>query len=120
MLCLRQEVEDPAAVVITDHERGADAMALQRPQAVHVVIEREVAKQQYRRRRIAAGGDTEAAGDQPVDPTRSPVGIEPLLRAGESPEAVGGSDRHARSDEDLSWVGQTRAQSPDHVTLVKR
>src|ERR1700686_3615120 len=50
VLSLRQEVEHASAVVIADHDRGPNAVSPQSPQTVHVVVQRQVPKQQHRRR----------------------------------------------------------------------
>src|SRR5437879_1230225 len=106
VLNLRQEVENAAAVVVADDDGRPDAMAPDRPEAVHVVIDGQVAKQKHRRNVALAGGDAETGGDEAIDSTGAAVAIETLEWFGERPESVGGADRHARTDEDLSGIRQ--------------
>src|SRR4029077_14807409 len=99
-----QKVEHSAAVVVADDNRRPEPVASQRPQAVHVVIQRQVAEEKDRRSVWTAGREPDAGGNQAVDAACAAVAEKALLRLRMRPEAVGRANRHARTDEDLRRV----------------
>ena len=74
----RQEVEDPAAVVVDEHDRQLQAEPRGGEQAADVVRERDVADQQHdRSRRAPAAAAPKARGDRSVDAVRAAVAEHP-------------------------------------------
>src|SRR5258708_26155756 len=113
VLGLRQKAEHAAAIVVTDNERRADAVSLQRPESVHVVIKREVAEQDHRGDVVTGGRHPKACRHQTVDAACTPIRDETLLSFCQRPETVRRADGQARPDEDLARLWQASAPRLD-------
>ena len=113
-----QEVEDPAAVVVEQHDDELQAEPRGGEQPADVVGERDVADQQHDRP-ARGGGDAERGRDRAVDAVRAAVGehAERGRRARE--ERLDVADRHRRGDHERRVVGQRRAELGGDARLAQ-
>ena len=94
-----EEVEDPATVVVQQHDRQREPEPAGGEQPADVVGERDVADQQHDRSVVGRGRGAEGGGDRAVDPVRAAVGehARPVLAGGD--ELLDVADRHRGGDE---------------------
>ena len=105
----RQEVEDPAAVVVDQHDHQPRAHPRRGQQPADVVRQRDVAGQQHHR--PARGErDAERGRDRAVDPVRAAVGEHAERLRADGEERLHVADRHRGRDDQHRGRRQRGAQ----------
>ena len=115
----RQELEDPAAVVVEQHDRQRQAEAARGEQAADVVRERDVADQRDDRPARHRGG-AEGAGDRAVDPVRPAVAEHARRVVAHGGERLDVAHRHRRGDEQRRVARQLGGQRAGHARFGER
>jgi len=111
-----EEGEDPAAVVVQDHDRPAQPVAAGRQQAAEVVQQGEVTGEEH------SGPDTGRRGAQcarhhAVDSVCAAVGEDPRAELGKGHDGVEVAHRHAVGDVEDRVVGKPCAELTDSARL---
>ncbi len=99
-----EEVEDPPAAVVEQHDRQLQPQSPGREQTADVVGQRDVADQERDRPLVRRRRGAEGARDGPVDPVGAPVAEHPGRVWADGPEALDVPHGHRGGDEQ----GRTR------------
>src|SRR5918992_3410772 len=114
LLADRQEVEDPAAVVVEQHDRELAPRGLD--EAAEVVDQRHVADEEHDRA-VCDGGDPEGGRDGPVDAVGAAVGEHARRPLARREERLDVAHRHRRCHDDGGLGRERGAELGGHARL---